>query len=232
MHIRHVVPFLLLFAWQVAPDPGLQDRPSRLKLWLGGGGTSFDLGEVTSCDGSRYMDRESWSGWGVQADAWPAPSQRVSVSVASVERKTQLAGMVAWEASFAGVGAGWSSGPARVGYEGLSAYLRLGSLDRAHLRGELRSPTPLPGLAGWARVGLASNMGRRRGGSFYVGAAAVKACPQVPCPTPSPPAVTDKLGFFADVDVAVGSTVVLFARGHLASGARGFGLGMALRLVR
>jgi len=232
MHIRHVVPFLLLFAWQVAPGHDLREAPSRLKIWLGGGASTFDLWESTDCSGETYTERETWSGWGAQVDAWPSPSVRVSGAYASMEDRGRLLGMVAWETSIAGLGVGWSGGPDRVGYEGPSAYVRLGPLDHVHARAELRSPTPIPGVTGWARAGLAGNMGRRRGGGFFFGVAAVKACADYPCPATTPLDVTDKLGVFADADLALGSMLGLFARGHLASHARGFGLGVSIRLAR
>ncbi len=230
MHIRHVVPFLLLFAWQVAPDPGLRDRPSRFKLWLGGGGSSFDLWEVTTCDGSTYMEKESRSGWGIQADGWPAPTVRVSGAYARTEGRDQLAGMVAWEGSFAGLGAGWAGGPDRLGESGPSAYFRLGPVDHAHLRAEMRSPTPLPGVAGWARAGLAGNMGQRRGGSFFAGVAVVKACRDDPCPQTSPPPTADRLAAFLEAELPLGRSLGVFGRFHVGPSTRGFALGASLRL--
>ncbi len=233
MHIRHVVPFLLLFAWQAVPGSDLRDRPSRFKIWFGGGSSSFDLYEATDCDGDRYMVRETWSGGGVRADAWPSPHVRLSAAFSRTEDRSRLLGLAAWEARFAGVGAGWSDAPGRLGYQGLSAYLRLGPVDDAHFRAELRAPTPLPGITGWARAGLAGNMGQRRGGSFFVGLAAVKACPDVPCPTTTPgdtAETVDKLAAFVDAEFALGRWLGVFAKFHVAPNARGFGFGASLRL--
>jgi len=240
MHLRHVVPFLLLFAWQAAPAGDPRDAPSRVQAWLGLGTSSFDLGEVTDCNG-QHMQTEDEAGTGVQVDGWPSPSVRMSGAVASKDDGTYQLGLAAWEGPVVGVGAGWAGGPDRLGYEGPAVYLRLGSVDDPHLRVEVRTPTATPGITGWARAGLAWDMGMRGRGGFFLGAAAVKECPAVPCPATvetfdgSPqgprPATTNRIAVFGDISLGLGRVVGLFLRGHLAENSRGFGLGIALRLA-
>jgi len=181
MRLRHVVPFLLLFAWQVAPPTDPRARPSHLRLWFGRGTSSYDyaywitgggqcLEYEPGCDGcncaclrsaptypvQRYEARSKTSPAGIHVDAWPSPAMRVSAAYGSADMgmgsgPAFAGGLVAWEGRHAGLGDGGASGPAQVGYEGLAAYARLGSLDGPQFRADLRAPTSTPGVTGWAR---------------------------------------------------------------------------------
>ena len=232
MRPRHIAPFLLLFAWQIASTRRPDDRPSRLQFWLGSGVSSFDVDENIDCNGRRYVETEETDGGGVRVDGWPSPSVRVSGAVTTMRGTKAPLGLVAWEAKAFGAGAGWSGGPDRVGYEGPSAYLRFGPLDRVHLRAELRTPTSMPGVTGWARAGVAISPQRHRGGGFFFGVAAVKGCSGFPCPQPRPPLTTDKLDAFAELTLAFGRSFGVFGAGHLGEHTRGVGVGMMLRVAR
>jgi len=262
MRLRHVVPFLLLFAWQATPPTESRDRPSRLRLWFGRGTSSYDyaywvtgggqcLEYEPGCDGcgcpclrwaptypvQRYEARSKTSTAGIQVDAWPSPAMRVSAAYGSADMgmgssPAFAGGLVAWEGRHAGLGGGGASGPAHVGYEGLAAYARLGSLDGPQFRADLRAPTVTPGVTGWARAGFAYNQqGRQKNIAIFLGISAVEAGPDTAYPTDrgSALAVT-RPAFFADVALPLGRHLDLFGRGHFAKKARGLGFGLALRL--
>jgi len=262
MRLRHVVPFLLLFAWQVAPPTDRRDRPSRLRLWLGRGASSYNYaywgtagghclqyepgcGCNTSecgcyCSCLRFEAEDETDASGIHVDAWPSPTLRVSAARAGASagmgyRPTYAGGLLAWEGGLMGLGGGWARGAAHVGYEGLAAYARLGSLDGPQFRAELRAPTVTPGVTGWARGGFAYNQqGRQDKIAAFVGISAVAAEPDTMRQTDPGSALSrvTRPAFFLDVALPLGRRLDLFGRGHLAKQARGFGFGLALRFGR
>jgi hypothetical protein len=180
---------------------------------------------------------------GAQADAWVSPTVRIAAATGvtselihpdDIEPASALfaAGLFAWEGSTVGLGGGWAASSARVGYEGPSAYVRLGPLDGWHFRTDLRAPTATPGVTGWARAGLGYNLGGRSRTSVFAGLSAVTAGTDAIWPAdtvPRPPVpIADKLGIFADVTFGVGRRLAFLARGHLAKKAGGFGFGIRL----
>lgn len=272
MKLRHVVPFLLLFAWQLAPPTETRDRPSRLRLWLGRGASSYDYtywGTVggqclewepgCNCGSSecgcycgclRFAPtypqvrdaKDKTSTTGIQVDAWPSPTMRVSAAYGSVYRTDPLGtgslpefagGLVAWEGRRAGLGGGWANGPAQPGYHGLAAYVRLGSRDGPQFRADLRTPTATPGVTGWARAGFAFNQqGRRDNIAVFLGLSAVEVGPDTTVQAPpgsAGPHVT-RPALFADAALPLGRRLDLFARGRFAKQGRTLGFGLALRL--
>jgi hypothetical protein len=245
MHARHIVPFLLLFAWQAAPTADPRDRPARLLVWLGGGESSFDYQWWgTDCDGNREIESgtDVHQSTGVRVDGWPSPTVRVSTAIgqagsgSSSSRSAVGAGLLAWEGLGAGVGLGWAAGAASVGYDGPAAYVRVGPLDGVHFRADLRAPTATPGVTGWVRAGLGYNLGRRHGASVFLGVSGVKAGTDEVAEGPdAEPPTMDRLAVFADVTFGLGRNVDLFAQGHIsqaATQARGFALGALIRLAR
>jgi hypothetical protein len=119
MRLRHVVPFLLLFAWQATPPTESRDRPSRLRLWLGRGTSSYDYaywgtggGQCLAweeprtccsdcgcyCNCLRYAPtyperreaKDKTSTAGIQVDAWPSPAMRVSAAYGSAYQTDPL----------------------------------------------------------------------------------------------------------------------------------------------
>lgn len=251
MKLRHIVPFGLLFAWQVAPSPHPAERPSRFRIWLGGGTSSFDYaywGTAGGCDGSpeyaqRYAGTLRTNAVGVQVDAWPSSSTRISSAVGSANgdwaasaypQGAFAAELLAWEMPSLGAGAGWSAAPGFAAYRGPSAYVRLGALDGAHLRAELRTPTSTPGATGWARAGLAYNQrGSRPGPSIFLGVSAVEAGPDTTYSSQWQGAARlTRPAFFADATLPLREALDVFVRGHIGKKTRGFGVGLVVRLGR
>ena len=258
MKLRHVMPFMMLVAWQVAPSPDSLPRPSRLRLWLGGGTSSYDYAYMgiggggcinpdAGCDCTlapthpqRYEEAQKTVAAGIQVDAWPKEATRLSAALGRATADGYgtavfAAALAAWEGPRLGVGAGWSAGPERVAYDGLSAYLRLGPADGAHLRAELRTPTSTPGATGWARAGVAYNLrGRRPGPEILLGVSAAAAGPDTTYPSQPGPDVrrVTRPAFFADLTLPLGPQDEFFVRGHFGKGTRGLGVGAALRLGR
>ncbi|MGD0485244.1 MAG: hypothetical protein ABSB58_11445 [Gemmatimonadales bacterium] len=259
MHARHVIPFLLLFAWQSAPSPDPRDRPTRLRVWLGGGQRSFDLsyygtaggecldpGGDNTCNCSRfaptytkrYDDADKVSVTGVQVEAWPSPTLRISAATGSAEGAYLGSGhftaaLAGWESPFVGLGAGLSDAPEHLAYRGLAAYLRVGPVDRAHFRADLRTPTSTPGVTGWARVGLGYNLGQGSGSSVFLGVSAVEAGPDTTYDNrPGTPVTMTRPALFLDATAALGRTFEVFLRGHVAKHSNGAAVGVAARLLR
>ena len=110
MHLRHVAALLALFAWQVAPSSAPDERPHRLRLWLGAGRSSFDYAFWGTAGGqclqwdpgcncnlsecgcyctclrfaptypARRESRPHTSASGIQVDLWPSSAMRISVA--------------------------------------------------------------------------------------------------------------------------------------------------------
>ena len=251
MHLRHVIPFLILFAWQAAPTGTPADGPSNVRLSLGGGSIIFSYGYwgLSSgegfCNGCNCVSGESTpevqegsyetDGGGAQLDGWTSPDLRVSAAAGlsgpSQGRKPYAAALVAWEGRLAGFGAGWAAPADRVGYRGPAAYARIGPLDGLHLRADLRTPTTTPGVTGWAHAGLAYNQGRRSGMTVFLGVSAVEAGPDtIYQVVPALPATRTRPAAFVDVSFPVRQDVNVIARGHITERASGYGFGLAVRL--
>jgi len=223
MGIRHAAVFVALFAWQVGAPLPRDERPARWRLGLGAAVAGFGY-EVrgTDCDGrpTTYDERVTYSAVAVHADAWSDRGVRVSAAadartLGAGRGSAYRAGLLAWETSPIGLGAGWTFGPEHPSGTGLSAYLRLGRDDRTHLRAELRPVTSTPGVPGWARAGLAFNQGRKRGSTWYFGLAAATGGPTdviggavTATPRSSPAA-------FADVGLQAGETSRIILRTHV-----------------
>jgi len=252
MYPRHVVTFLALLAWQTAPS-GPRDRPSRLRVWLGAGRGTFDFTysgatsecvEFVGCSCTREIlhpwrvdDTNETGSAGMQVDGWASPTIRISTAYGSASsrwaepdagsgRSRFAAGLVAWEGAGVGLGAGWTVAAERLGFQGPAGYLRLGRADGAHFRADVRAPTATPGATGWAHAGLAYNQGRRGGSpEFFLGVSAVEGGYAY--------GLWKRLtrpALFADVVIPMNENAGVFARGHAAEKARGFSLGLALRL--
>jgi len=253
MHLRHVLPFLALFAWQVTPPDGPPDRPSRFRLWLGAGGRSFDYSywgtaggdrclEYAECACARYTptyakryDGHARAGSAaVHLDAWPAPRVRVSGAFGSAGSGTApfVAGLVAWEGKLVGLGAGWARPSGLADRQGLAAFLRFGPEGSGHLRAELRNPTSTPGVTGWMRAGLVARPGGPRStASLFFGVSAVEGGPDTTYASlpGTNLARRTRQAFFADIVVPVNRDTDIFARAHVATKARGIAFGVALR---
>jgi hypothetical protein len=227
VRLRHVLPFTILLAWQAAPVQLEQEPSGRYRLSFGLGGGSYPY-EYVGCSGAGTPATQVYASGGVELDARPADAVRVSVfggplTLAAGDQSVGIVGggQAAWEGRLAGVGAGFVGTSVNAGRGGLSAYLRLGDADAAHVRVDLRQPDPAWLVSGWARVGLGYNLGLRRGFGAFVGLSQVLGHQPLHA-TPS-----DATAVFADLTFPLGRRGDLLLKGHLLGG--GFGLGVGLR---
>ena len=240
MHVRHLVPFVILMAWQAAPS-------GRFRVAFGSGASNYlhDIQWYDSdlnCDYSgcncfesppythHGTEDQSYKSTGVQLEAWPSNSIRVTGSAGKANDALVGALEVAWEGRWLGLGGGYAHSSDSIGESGLAGYLRLGKLDGAHLRGELLPPSPIWGVGGWSRVGLGYNLGRGPGTGVFVGVA--KTTGNVGLTEGR----QEQAELFADVNVPVlGRTVDLLLRGHLGVGSSSpplqWGLGAGERVL-
>jgi len=249
MQLRHVVPFLLLLAWQSAPTPGPRERPGAIRLLVGLGVSSADYqywgweGSTCDCPSCGYPEiekgRDQSSSVGVGADVWVSPTARVSAAAGASgmehggSRPAFAAGLVAWEGAWLGAGAGWATAAERAAPGGPAAYLRVGPLDGPQLRADLRAPTVTPGVGGWARAGIASGSGRHGEPVFFIGVGAVEVAQDTIYQYETPaPLLVARPAFVADASIGLGRNWDLFGRLHFGRNARGFALGAALRAGR
>ena len=249
MHARHVIPFLLLFAWQSAPSPDAGDRPGAIRLFLGAGAGSADYQywgwegatcECPSC-GHRALEQghNDASSAGVGADVWVTPTTRISAAAGTSgmqgggNRQGYAAGLVAWEGPWLGAGAGWATATEIAVPGGLAAYVRVGPLDGPQIRADLRAPTTSPGVGGWARAGFATGSGRHGEPAFFVGVGAVEVAQDTIYEIDTPfPLMVVRPAFVAEASLGIGRAWDVFGRAHFGAHARGFALGAALRLAR
>ena len=223
MHARHLVPFVILMAWQAAPS-------GRFRVAFGSGASHY-LRDIQwysgdfNCDDSgcncsetpaythQGTEDKSYKSTGVQLEAWPSNSMRLSGSAGTANDAFFGTLQVAWEGHWLGLGGGYGHASDSLGESGLAGYLRIGNLDGAHLRGELLPPSPIWGLGGWSRVGLGYNLGRGPGAGLFVGVA--KTIGNVGLTE----ARQEQTALFADVNLPVlGRRVDLLLRGHLGVG--------------
>ncbi len=249
MQLRHLVPFVLLFAWQAAPAPVPRERPSAIRLLGGFGVSTADYrywgseGATCSCvtcgQAAIEQGQDQSSSVGAGADVWVSPTTRVSAVVGTSGSDNQgghpafAAGLLAWEGSSLGAGAGWASGAERAVPGGPAAYLRLGPLDGPQLRADLRAPTVSPGVGGWARVGITNGSGRHGEAVLFVGVGAIEvAADTIYSAQVMRPLMVARPAFVIDASVGIRRNWDLFGRMHLGRNARAFALGAALRLDR
>lgn len=238
MQLRHLVPFAILLAWQAAPS-------GRFRLTFGSGASHYlhDIewyGSDFNCDSSECncsesapythhgTESKSYASTGVQLEAWPSNSIRLSGSAGKANDALFGALHLAWEGQWFGLGGGYAHASDSIGESGLSGYLRIGKLDGVHLRGEVLPPSPIWGLGGWSRVGLGYNLGRGPGTGVFVGLAKTMSNLALK------EARNEETALFADVNVPLlGSSVDLLLRGHLgvASGSPPWGLGAGARVA-
>ncbi len=259
MHLRHVVPFLALLAWQIAPAPRPRTRDSRIRVSLGAGSSRLEysfwqvflaggqcLQPGAGCDctsfAPTFLDttqvdaKEDMPARAVQVDVWPSDRIRASGAIGSSGDPAQpyRAGLLAWEGARVGLGLGWADAGAPAGSRGLAAYARLGAVDGGQLRIEMRTPTATPGATGWARAGFAYGQGMRGGNlEVYLGVAAVQSVPAgVLADTgagPFAPRHVTRPAAFGDVLLPFSAHFGVFVRGHVARRERGLAGGVAWR---
>ncbi len=258
MHLRHVVPFLALLAWQIAPAPRLRTRDSRFRVSFGAGssrleysfwqvflagGQCLEPGAGCDCtsfaptfvDTTRVDVKEDAPARAVQVDVWPSDRIRASGALGSSgdPARPYRAGLLAWEGASVGLGLGWADASAPAGAGGLAAYARLGPVDGGQLRIEVRTPTATPGATGWARAGVAFGQGMRGGNlEVYLGVAAVQSVPAAVVQQNETGAAlrhVTRPAAFGDVLLPFSPHFGVFVRGHVARRERGLAGGVAWR---
>jgi hypothetical protein len=224
--LRRVLPFAILLAWQVAPvqlEPELSGR-YRLSFGLGSGTYPY---EYVGCGGAATSATQVYASGGVELDARPVDAVRVSVfggpyTPAVSDQSVGIVGgaQAAWEGRLAGFGAGYVGTTSSAGRAGVSAYLRLGDADAAHVRVDLREPDPAWLTSGWARAGLGYNLGLRHGFGAFVGVSRVLGH------QPLHALPSDATAAFGDLSFPLGRRWDLLVQGHLGGG---YGLGLGMR---
>ena len=171
---------LLLLVWQTVPVSVGPDSAGRVQLAVGWGAGQFEQRQL-SCSGDVLnADPVPFNAGGARLDYWPADNARLS---AFGGRLTQDHAATGWggfqaaiEGGFVGLGVGVASMTfANVRGTGISgtvpsAYLRLGSRDRTHVRMDAFHPTTAVGTTGDVfRIGVGFNQGLRRGRRGFFG---------------------------------------------------------------
>jgi len=249
MHLRHVVPFLALFAWQTSVEPPDTTGIARVRAWLGAGASGFQLrfwdwvdDPITCCGNppcgtTRVREvvrrRRTEMRAGARVDAWPARQVRISAAAAIGGSADRVGGgrvLAALELPLLGAGAG-ASLDAADGEGRAAAYARIGPLDGVHVRADLRHPSVAPGVMGFARAGLALNQGRRLGTGFFVGMADVRIAADTTYPAPPTTLVTRvrRMPFLEVTHTA--RNLGFFLQAHAAGDAWGVAAGVIGRLV-
>lgn len=181
---------LLLLLYQAAPISVQQDSLGRYRIGVGYGTGQWE-NEEFSCDGQLLSATPvRHRSAGVQLDVWPddrvrltafggTTSQSVGETISTdpqygsayVEPFAGPFGgaQLAYEGQKIGLGIGITqlSGTQQSSYPAL--YVRVGNIDKAHLRMDALTPNPaLPSVA-WGRIGIGVNTGHRRGAGGFVG---------------------------------------------------------------
>lgn len=186
MHARLLHGPLLVLAYSVAPLPIslTPDSLSRYRLTVGVGGGQWE-NERFSCNGDLVnANKVPYNTGGAVFDAWSTPQVRLSVWGGNFHPTPDSApplvrdyngpffgGQLAFELHSFGIGGGFAHVSGLDGPNGPSAYLRLGSLDGIHARGDLFPPTATLGSTGWFRMGIGYGDGRARKVGGFVGIA-------------------------------------------------------------
>jgi hypothetical protein len=184
MKLRHILPFALLFAWQIAPQrPDTTPPRTRVSLSLGYGlasledytAPSFDCyGNQTSPELSEAVDVQSRGG---RLDVVSGTLRMTGFAGHTTSGRSDVAGtfggfQLATEDQGAGFGLGLtfgaphavSSTPTR-----LNAYLRIGDAQRPHFRADYLPPSEALGVASLWRAGAEFEASRSGGVSGFIG---------------------------------------------------------------
>lgn len=151
MRLRHILPFALLFAWQVAPQrPDTTPPRTRVPLSVGYGLASLEeyVPAVFGCDGSEspeHWDRGDAQTKGARLDIVRGASRTTVFGGATTSGRPSLGTgfggvQFAREGDLLGLGSGltWASNDAKTE---LNLYLRIGSAHRPHLRADIFPPS-------------------------------------------------------------------------------------------
>jgi len=224
--------FLALFAWQVAPVAVVPDSTGRVRLSVATGtgeweNASFDCeGRVT--DAISVPSRSTGGRLDLHLDDGlshiTVVGGRTWTDDPLMAQGAYFGGLYAAEVQKAGVALGVirrgrASGDTEIRPTFL---LRLGDVDRAHLRFDIYPASETPTLSGDLRVGVGFGQGRRRKLSGFVGLG------RGPYQEKAEQSVLT-----ADLGVPVGGFLDVLLRGYLggrSTDARQWGAGAGLRL--
>jgi len=177
---------LLVLAYAIVPLPVslAPDSLNRYRVTVGLGGGQWE-NEQFSCNGNLVSaNKVPYSSGGAVFDAWATPNLRLSAWGGTFQPTPDSAppavrdyrgpfygGQVAYEGRYFGIGGGVAHVSGLDGLSSPSAYLRFGSLDGVHARGDFFPPSPVLGSTGWFRMGLGYGDGRVRKVGGFVGIA-------------------------------------------------------------
>ena len=200
MSARLLTAPMLLLLWQVAPMNLHRDGPGRIRIGVGGGGGDLVFRDAMTCAGESVYEPVHYTSWGGTAEVWASDRLRIHAAAGDVDDGTversgvfgaaqavleeKRFGVGIGVTSFGGIDRSWSP----------SASLRLGPLDRVHLRADYGFPEPTMGLTGLPRVGVGLNQGRDRSIRVFAGATT----------TPIPES-EERIGAFLDLAIPLGN---------------------------
>lgn len=201
MSITRYRGLMVLVLWQTVPNPVAVDSTGRIQGVLGFGSGQYEKVR-TDCNSGDVVNTSpnKFRGGGVQIDAWPTRSWRVTGFGGSINADSSefdgpyVGGLVALELQRIGVGIG-AGGVLEEGGGLPAAYLRLGNRDGLHARFDMAAASPPYGMNGNARIGVGYHLGHLRGLGGYGGLAVCTA----KCQEEGKPAL------FADLRIPVGS---------------------------
>jgi hypothetical protein len=167
---------MLLLLYQIAPVGAEPDSAGRLRLTLGYGTGQLEHRKLNCAGDVVSSSPVDFRSLGVRVDAWPGDMWRLT-GFGGVEGPGfgDLFGgaQAAVEGRHAGFGLGVTQSRYAVAESGTtiypSVYLRLGDLDRPHVRLDLWDPSPTFGTTGVVRLGIGVNQGHLRGASGFLG---------------------------------------------------------------
>ena len=130
-----------------------------------------------SCSGSPITEVREYHTLGGAAELWASDRVRVSGAGGMVTDETQeragafgaVHGAAEGKHVGVGLGVGSAGGPSRSWHP--SASLRVGPLDRLHLRADYGTPGLAMAITGLPRIGLGYNQGRLGGKKLFAGLA-------------------------------------------------------------
>lgn len=220
---------LLLLLWQVAPVPIARDGSGRLHIGLAAGRGTFMHRQALNCAGEPESPPVgialSYRSTGVAADY--RVSDRVTAHAALGRVDDESGAHMGWHGAaqaslrerWFGVGGGAAVLGGTQGGLAPAGFLRLGREDLPHLRADYGFPTPVMGLTGLPRAGVAY---QSRAVAVFVGAGTT------PVPRSRP-----RVGGFADVEFRAWDGLgLLFHLVHAGNddlgSLSGFGVGLTL----
>lgn len=179
---------MLLLLYQAAPITVERDSLGPYRITLGYSTGQWE-NESFDCNGSFVSATPvEFQSAGAELEAWPEPNVRVTAFGGRARLRAGQTGgdttygdyvedysggfggaLLAVEGRYVGVGLGVTRVEGSDGFTGVAPYLRIGDIDRGHLRMEGLGPSAVFPAGGWARIGAGYNEGHRRGMGGFAG---------------------------------------------------------------